>query len=307
MASRLCQEGGSGKPGCAAIPIDTSRLSKQSGKAACSGFYGCHSYQVLKWLPQCSSPSCKLMLSYHRQYETPFWETNADCPWISTPEIVLTCHTEARDPTANSSAFKRSLLNSKDFQTLSPNQKMSGLHSQRYLPWFQEQAHPWRALFSGWHHHRACGEWREPLGSRESRDTGPNSLRAQDEEGSGVFLQEEDDSRSPGEFLHSEDGSLATQRSYARAGDAGLSLSLGYPAARGPEPSDSHAHGAIRTFPRTTLTIQRAYYLQVSPDTFCCAVPCSCFVSNILGPSLKHPGRRLSCWPHTTERQTAAS
>lgn len=84
----------------------------------------------------------------------------------------------------------------------------------------------------------------------------------------------------PGNFSIQNYVSLATQWSCARAGDAGLSHTLrcplGHPAAPSPVLPDSHAPGAMHTFPGTSLTIQRAYYLQVSPETFCCC--CSLFL-----------------------------
>lgn len=43
---------------------------------------------------------------------------------------------------------------------------MSGLHSQHYLLYFASKLAHEEALFSGWHRHRACWEWGEPLSSR---------------------------------------------------------------------------------------------------------------------------------------------
>jgi len=58
----------------------------------------------------------------------------------------------------------------------------------------------------------------------------------------------------------------------------------------------SHTH-----VPRShSLTIHRAYYLHLSPATFCCC--CSCLVSNILGSSLKQSGiTRLLYWTAATQ------
>lgn len=66
--------------------------------------------------------------------------------------------------------------------------------------------------------------------------------------------------------------------------------------------SQSHTHA-----PRNhRSTVSRAYYLQVSADTFCCC--CTCLVSNILGSSLKQPSiRRLLYQTAATHHSTTNS
>lgn len=94
---------------------------------------------------------------------------------------------------------------------------------------------------------------------RQSQDICLNSPRAQDEKGSGITLQEEDDSKSPREFLHSGLWyAWLHNLSHAQAGKARLSHTLGDPLGCSAAPSpvllpDSHARRATRMLPGTTV------------------------------------------------------
>lgn len=208
MAPCLCQKGVLGKPECTAIPTDTALLSNRV-EGSLFGFLWlsqlpgvetnsrvCFLFlQAYALLPQAIWKSllgdkCRLSMSFHLR-------NHADLPYSS--EL-----TEARNPTANSSAFKRSPW----YRLSKPTQKnvwpaltalpalvsWASLSLKSSVFWL---APPQSGLRVG----RAS--WQETnIPIWQSQDTCLNSTRAQDEEGSGITLQEEDNSGSPREFLH---------------------------------------------------------------------------------------------------------